>query len=63
MNQDFLNFVSGRGGLVIPASMLLITALGRHWWTLRDMARETERKRLEASKLLERFRGLGGTSE
>jgi hypothetical protein len=44
--------------LIVPASMLFITAAARHLWVLRRISRDTERDVETAIKRLRAFRGF-----
>jgi hypothetical protein len=44
--------------IIVPASMLLLTACARHLWTLRKIKQDIDRDRELAARVLERFKGL-----
>jgi hypothetical protein len=48
-------------GLILPAAMLLITALARHWWMIRRIRNETDDRIKKAISELDRYGGIGKT--
>jgi len=43
---------------VLPASMVFVCALARHWYTLQQIRRDIERNRERAREELKRYQGL-----
>jgi len=44
--------------VIVPASMVLVCAIARHWYVLEQLRKDIERDREKIRGDLDRFRGL-----
>jgi hypothetical protein len=44
--------------VIVPASMLFVCALARHWHTLAQLRKDVDRERERIADELKRYRGL-----